>query len=225
MGRMNGPKRKKIYEFLVRRDGERCFIGGEPGVSDTLIIDHWDNNSANNSRKNLHLLCRSMNGIKNPRRAGQASQKLSSECVRVSEISSGNLVENIRTYSAEFVRNSGSEPTFRHWLFANIVRLGKLALTDVINAGAEISHCSQLSIQRYVAKISSKVGLYRVVGEGSQKYLELRPEWARFDRAYPRAATERDAEIWKEELIEAVNKSITVSSSGQPNLAEPASDL
>jgi len=176
MSRMSGARRKKIYEFLRRRDGEYCFIGGEPGSEDTLLVDHADNNSANNKQSNLHLICRTMNSAKNPR--SYQKRKQSSAYVGVSNEMAGSEVVSV---SAELRKNQQSEPDFRHWLFIEIWRKGRLPFLDVINSGAAVARSSQSAIRRYLDKESSRVRIYQIIEDPATKerFVQFGPYWER----------------------------------------------
>jgi hypothetical protein len=173
---MSGPRRKKMYEFLARRDGERCYIGGEPGNFNTLVLDHADNDNANNDPRNLHLVCRFINGLKNPR--GRGKRKMLSS-VYVSVTGSDSMLEPARTLSAEFKKNQEAEPAFRHWIFSETWTKGELPLDEAIDCGAATANCSQESTKRYVRKETSRVRLYEIVenAETKQKVIRFRKEW------------------------------------------------
>ena len=196
MARMSGPKRKKLYQRLVLRDGECCYIGGEPGNSKTLVIDHADNDHSNDALANLHLFCRSMNQVKNPR--GRGHKMLSSVCVCVCE-GLAELESNL-TISAEFKKNQQAEPDFRHWLFAEVWRKGSLSLDDAIDCGAAVAHCSQETIKRYIRKECSRVRPYQViedVGE-KKKLIKLRSDWQRHrEKEVARRNLDRHAKNWR----------------------------
>lgn len=202
MSRMSGPQRKRKYDELVRQDGEFCFIGGEKGDSDTFVIDHWDNDNSNNEPSNLHLMCKSMNSAKNPRGRGKKERILSSERESASEINAA--MEPVRSTSAEFVKNQRSEPAFRHWLFMEIIKYGRLELNDVINTGAAVAGCGQQAIRRYLAKETSRVRLYHIVkdSETGHFFVEFRPKWGRFRlKLIENKLLEKQSENWKEELL------------------------
>src|SRR5689334_15526294 len=122
MSRMSGPARRYWYEFLLQRDGERCFIGGEAGRPESLIIDHFNGNDSDNRPSNLHLLCRQMNSVKNPRGNAVLRQHpdedhlLSSMHVR--RVESEEAVKSImrKAQSAELIKNLAFEANFKHWL-------------------------------------------------------------------------------------------------------------
>ena len=175
MSRMSGPKRKKTYEFLAHRDHERCFIGGEPGNNSTLVIDHADNDNSNNNPENLHLMCSSMNAAKNPR--GRGRKKMSS--MRMSAPEELSKIGSAEPSSAQLKKNQQAEPDFRHWLFLEIWRKGKLLLDDVIDSGAAQAGCSQDSIKRYLRKECSRVRIYDLVQDldTKEKFVQLKSEW------------------------------------------------
>lgn len=201
MSRMSGPKRKKIYSRLAKHYGEFCFIGGERGDTDTLVIDHWDNYNSNNDFSNFHLMCRSMNAVKNPRGRGRKQRILSSE--RESE--KAGILEPVRSTSAEFVKNQRSEPAFRHWLFMEIIKYGRLELNDVINTGAAVAGCGQQAIRRYLAKETSRVRLYQIIKDTETGFffVEFRPKWGKFrQKLVEDRLLDKQSENWKDELLE-----------------------
>jgi hypothetical protein len=175
MARMNATRRKKLYKSLVLRDGECCFIGGEPGNASSLVIDHADNDNSNNTLGNLHLICRSTNAVKNPRGSSRKiqssmSMKTAEEMLRL---------EAAQASSAEFLKNMQAEPDFKHWLFSEIWRKARLPLNDVLDCGAAIARCSQATVNRYLKKECSRVRLYQIIEETDTKgrFVEFNPEW------------------------------------------------
>ncbi len=177
---MNGPRRQKLFDLIAHRDGNVCFIGGEEGNFATLVIDHWDNNNAHNSLRNLHLLCRSMNSIKNGRGPDHRHNLRSS--LYVCDKSSGDVRPELIIRHAEFKKNLTSEPAFKHWLFEMVVKSGKVEFEEVLNSGAAIARCSQETIRRYLAKETSKVRLYAIECDRRthEKYVRLKPSWNNF---------------------------------------------
>jgi len=196
MSRMSGRMRKKLYAILVQRDGEYCNIGGEPGSSKTLIVDHLDNDSSNNRLSNLHLICRSMNHAKNPR---GRSRKQSSESV------CHESVDLPRASSAEFLKNLQSEPDFKHFLFIEVWRKGSIEINEAYNCGAAIARCSPETIRRrYLPKEVSRVRPYMVIEneDTKTKYIVFRKHWehARLKEEKQRTLN-RQALNWKDELV------------------------
>jgi len=189
---MTGPKRKRIYEELVRRDGECCYIGGEKGTFETLVIDHLDNNPKNNNRKNLHLVCRSINHAKNPR---GRSRKQSFVCV------SGDMNEDPRPSSAEMAKNLQSEPDFRHWLFMEIWRKGGLELDDVIYSGAAAARCSPETVRRYTKTQTRRLRPFDVIEDldSKTKHVVFRLKWEKArEKEENRRILNAQAKNWKE---------------------------
>jgi len=208
MSRMSGPKRKKVYAQLVRRDGEICFIGSEALNSSIAVVDHWNGFDSDNRLSNLHLMCRSMNTAKNPRGKSKSSEILSSVCVRRPApvlIARPNLVV---AQCAEFLQNRKAEPDFRHWLFFNIVRCGEIDVEEVVGSGSEFAHCSTETVRRYLLKLTSKTGIYAYKGserDGSFKIV-LKSEWQSFRRkADEKRLLDYQAENWKNAIIETSN--------------------
>lgn len=204
MSRMSGPKRKKMYDLLSRRDGEYCFIGGESSTRESLVIDHADNDNSNNDLANLHLMCQSMNALKNPR--GRDRKKMSSVCVSVCEELS--RIESAQPSSAEFKKNLQSEPDFRHWLFVEIWRKGGLPLDEVINCGAAVARCSQESIKRYLRKEYSRVRLYEIIEDPGtkQKLVQFKHEWEKFrQKEEKRRQLDWQARNWRKDQIKDVS--------------------
>jgi len=201
MARMNGPKRKKIYRQLVQRDGEVCFIGGEPLNAERSVIDHLDNDNSNNEMSNLHLMCRSMNSVKNPRGKTKKSKVQSSVCMCAE--TGMDQYDRIRSNSAEFVKNQQAEPAFKHWLFVELVHHYRILLEEAINSGAAIARCSQETIKRYLKKETSKVRLYQLIEDNETKeiFIEFKPKWTGFRRKEEeRKELDKQADNWKEAM-------------------------
>ncbi|MGY5149571.1 MAG: HNH endonuclease [Candidatus Nitrosopumilus sp. bin_68KS] len=135
---MNGRTRKKMYDFLCKRDGEYCKMCGKLPWEGQLVIDHRDNDNSNNSPENLQLLCRSCNYIKNPR------DEPLDMCV-----SSSN--ESIKI-------NKSKEPKFREFVYTNIDENGSIDYEDAVYSGSEIVGVSPETAKRYIRKMCSKVG-------------------------------------------------------------------
>jgi len=171
------------YKSLVKRDGERCFMCKKKGEGEPLIIDHWDNNRENNDESNLHLLCRSCNTRKNPRGNGKRG-------IRVKETLNGKArsfiqvedCDDKKILSAEFEKNREAEPAFRGWLIIELMNKGRKELNDVYNAGAEVAHCSQETIKRYLGKMISEHGICQISKEiidqsRLMRYVEFKPDY------------------------------------------------
>ncbi len=163
MSRMNGKKRGEAYDFLAPRDGEFCAICGKAGSAESLVVDHIDNNCNNNDPDNWQLLCRSCNAKKNPR--GKAKPK--NDSLEIHEPPS----------SEEIIRNKKYEPVFREWLGRLISKYKRVRLKDVISAGAEITGASLITIERYLEKLCSFAGKFRVVVVDGVKHVEFKDSW------------------------------------------------
>jgi len=209
MSRMSGPRRARIFEYLVERDGRCCFIGGEILERNKLVIDHWDNNNSNNHPQNLHLLCKSANAIKNARGPGKKTKLLSSVCVKRPPglIARPTLVcSNMEAFGL----NRQTEPLFRHVVFYNVVHFCELNVNELVDAGAELVRCSPITIQRYLQKMTSRAGLYRYTGSQDEGNLmiRLKPEWEVFrKRNQENKILNEQANNWKSDFI--VNPNLT----------------
>lgn len=207
MSRMNSRNRKKYLAEIVRRSGGLyCFIGGEGLPSDDAIIDHWDNDNSNNDPLNLHIICASMNAVKNPRGRDKHHQILSPIY--------GNMYERIwesepqRTNSIQIIKSLQAEPDFRHWLFWKVVHDGKVSFEDALDTGAAFARCSQETIRRYIKKEVSEVRLYQLVEDpdSRKKIIQLKPQWATFrKKEEDRMMLEKQARNWKDDVIREMN--------------------
>ncbi|MGO9482056.1 MAG: HNH endonuclease [Candidatus Kryptoniota bacterium] len=161
MSRMNGRDRKKWYAFLAKRDGEYCRKCDNAGTSKTLIIDHIDNDNSNNVPENLQLLCRSCNAKKNHR--GKA--KLKNQIVEIHEPPT----------SKQIILNEKYEPRFRGYTETRVSQQGMVLMKDLINSGAENTGASPQTTERYLEKMCSFAGKFRVVEVDGVKYVEFKP--------------------------------------------------
>lgn len=215
MSRMSGPRRDKVYEMLARRDGECCFIGGEPSDRESLVVDHWNNRNNDNRPSNLHLVCRSMNSVKNPRgQLTKESEILSSVSVRRPVVDGIIRPQMIRVESGELLKNLQNESLFRHWLFYQIVHCHELEYHAVVNCAAEYVHCSPQSIRRYLEKLTCKIGIYRYVEvqEVGKKLITLKPKFETFRKTIEkRSKLIEQARNWKSEDIKQPNLANVIS--------------
>ena len=164
MARLNSRERKKSYERLKARDGERCNICKRFGSHNTLVVDHRDNNPDNNDLLNLQLLCRSHNYLKNPR-GSKAKIVLDSRDLAQPKIT-----------SAEFLKNTKSEPLFCHWIDKTLRKEHRILYDDAINSGAQMAGCSPVTAKRYLDKLTSSVGPCQVYydDEAGATFLEFK---------------------------------------------------
>ncbi len=141
---LNKKQHDKIYPELVNiQDGEYCNWCGltkgqliQTGKSEpVLLIDHKDNNQANNSWTNLQLLCRSCNRLKNredpPRR--NPTPEMEKGII--------NMKQTRRYIVGRMLEPEG---------------LRKLEYYSLVDDIAEYLDCSQQSIKNYLAKLTSK---------------------------------------------------------------------
>jgi len=142
VSKMNGPTRKKVYEFLSKRDGEYCRCCGALPIERQLVVDHRDNNNSNNNPDNHQLLCRPCNALKNPRPVDA--------CVSESE-----------AQATELQINRTKEPQFKKMLAQLINEKGHCEEKDLINSIAERLNLSPVTVKRYLDKVCSSHGIYQ----------------------------------------------------------------
>lgn len=206
--------------MLVARDGARCWIGHEMRDRRELIVDHWDGNNANNHPSNLHLLCKAMNSCKNPRGPSPKNQLLSS--ARASRVTSDGTVlpYMVKIQSAEFLKNTEAEPTFRHWLFYNIVRCVTIEVNEVVACGAELARCSPDTIKKYLTKVVCTFGLYQydTTTSSGKTLIRLKPQYESFRRTIEkREILEMQTRNWKGDRIRKLKRDVEAKEDNKVN--------
>jgi len=140
---MNGITRKKLYQLLVKRDGEYCKCCGKLPHEASLVIDHRDNNNNNNTLTNLQILCRTCNFIKNPRNrpldlcVNNKSNSDNESCIAI---------------------NRKKEPLFKEFICNEIDRKDAVNLNEIINDAAAKVDISQVTAKRYLDKLTANEG-------------------------------------------------------------------
>ena len=148
MSKMSGPMRKKLYWIIVERDGEYCRCCGKLPNEGQLVIDHKDNNNSNNDPKNLQLLCRSCNYLKNPR----------PEPVDLSV--SESVIDGT---TSEIDTSRRKEPIFRKFAFHLVNEMYEVPQNDIVYSGAEEIGISPVTARRYLDKMCSGRGIFEKV--------------------------------------------------------------
>lgn len=118
---------------------KQVYLNQEPKA----VVDHKDNDSSHNIAKNLQILCRSCNRIKNP------SQKY--------------IPKRILTQSE--ATNLRAENQWRDWVGSKVLFFGQQGfdVEDAIYAGAELLNVSPETIERrWMRKITSSAGKFIV---------------------------------------------------------------
>lgn len=163
--------RKVVYDFLVARDGEHCLHCNRPACRDgpPLEIDHADDDPLNWDPANLHLLCKTCNlGFRSLSREQHLEiiSRDSAKNVCVCERSRGNLSTELSKHLVDYTRGSPEmqanryyEVRFRQWLLEELDKAGFMVQKDVVNSGAEYVGCSPISAERYLAKLTSSMGV------------------------------------------------------------------
>lgn len=163
MSNMNSRIRNRLYPLLAARDGDFCADCGRVGSKESLFIDHIDNNNCNNGLDNLQLLCRSCNGKKNPRKKSKPLND--SEEVQIAPS------------SKEVILKEYYEPMFREWLEIQVRRYERVELGDTVAAGAEVTGAAISTIERYLRKLCSTAGKFRIDKVDGNKYVEFKEWW------------------------------------------------
>ena len=144
--RMRGEAARIVYQFLVGRDGEKCW-----GCSRkrNLVVDHKDGNVRNNAPQNLRLACRRHNWF--------AERQLTGVREREKVGEDAGLVER-GSMSKELEASRDNEPLFRSWMLDQIMGGKEVTFTDAMYGGAEFVGCSPAATYRYLKKMLSDPG-------------------------------------------------------------------
>jgi len=161
-------ERQIIYDFLVDRDGEQCFVCPAKPPKFRLEIDHADGNPKNDDPDNLHLLCKMHNilmrqktkrcHINYLKKYGAVRER---ERERTGISSSTHKVKNRIDFSVgsqEMKANNEYELQYREWLLNYLIQYKVISRKESANSGAEIVGCSQTTVGRYIDKLTSSVG-------------------------------------------------------------------
>ena len=138
---MSGNKRKKIYTKLAKEYGEVCQFCHNTPEQRQLVIDHKDNNNTNNFYKNLQLLCRRCNYIKNPRRPVDV-------CERDREMEEKSELQVSQT----------KKPHFKHFVWHEINERTQVPQKELLDAAAEELDISQVTAKRWLDAMCSSRG-------------------------------------------------------------------
>ena len=144
---MNGNTRKKLYNLVVKHDGEYCKLCGALPHERQLILEHRDNDNTNNNLENLQIMCRPCNYRKNPRKSKRPE----------------NLCENTSNSTPKLTEldiNRTKEPQFKKFVAKRVNSHGYAVEKDLINAGAESIGVSPVTTKRYLDKMCSSTGIY-----------------------------------------------------------------
>jgi hypothetical protein len=204
MSRLSKPKRKKLFELLVVRDGPYCLVGGELGNDETLVVDRWDCDPSNDDISNFRLLCPWAQRVKNS--SSKRKQKVFHPTNHyVCENALVSASEPPPHTSLEFLKNMKAEPAFRHWLFEEVVRRGAVPYQEILNMGAVAARSSQATIRRYLDKELTPLRLYHSLQEGEMRMVRLRPEWEEFRRVLAtQKLLDRQARNWRRDLLDGL---------------------
>ena len=149
MGLNSTQKNKLILALIEKGVAWRCNIckrAPEQLISDgrlpNLVLDHVDNDSSNNGLENLQILCHGCNTKKNHPRNKTVDPRMPPEYVV-----GKNLMRDARRYVHGLMLDPATPVEAR--LFSRL-------LDDM----AEELDCTQNSVRSYLAKMTSRHGLY-----------------------------------------------------------------
>lgn len=163
---MNKRTRDIVYRFLVQRDGEFCKNCHVSGTEKELVVEHIDNDNSDNDPNNLQLLCRSCNYKKNPRLAEREPLDMC-EC----ELRKHTTYE----YTTDEIRiNKEKEPLFREYVDNTIEEKVEFEKEDLINSGAETIGIATITADRYLKKLCSSAGNYKIIRKNNANYVVKR---------------------------------------------------
>lgn len=160
MSKMNGPKRKKLYQLLVKRDGEFCKFCKITPDKKQLVVEHIDNDNSNNILENLQLLCRRCNYIKNPRRPV------------VCESERGDEEQDL----TELQVSRTKKPQFKRYVAHQINEKEQVPERHLVNGGAEAIGLSSVTTKRYMNEMCSPDGLYDRKKIGNTAIIEYKAD-------------------------------------------------
>ncbi len=166
MVNLNSKQREKIYPHVVsRQGGEFCVECGktknqlkEIGQKPEFCIDNIPNDGDHYDIDKLQLLCHSCNVVKNHPE---------------------NDVPFHRSSTPEMILGKKYESDFRRWVAGQFMINENIGINYefLINSGAEKVGCSQISIRRYLDKMTSNEGMYEWDNRFGSTLLVLKDEY------------------------------------------------
>ena len=154
--------RKKYYQQLCERDGERCKLCGKIPPEVYLEVDHVDGNPANNpiDMSNFQLLCRGENRKKNPRGKGKGVVAKR----RLITVNTYNDIMDYSRMSPEMAARKVFRAKFSHWLYEKVKKNGKITVHEATFASAKYVGCSSVTIRTsYLLEETSSEGMFQIV--------------------------------------------------------------
>jgi len=131
-----------LYDLIAKRDGDFCKMCHVPALKKQLVIDHIDNNNANNQLSNLQLLCRACNYRKNPRPP---------------------VATSVRSGSEKILKiNQSKEPEFRKYVYEEVICRRNWTFETYVYAAAEKIGISPITAKRYLDKMCSENGALEI---------------------------------------------------------------
>lgn len=173
MTRLNSRQRKKWYNFLVVRDGEKCnHCGVTPKLhGKKLIVDRINNNDPRYIPENIQFLCYSCNYKKNPRKK---ERKPLDQCVCESVKMEEEKAELEPLNEIQI--NRLKEPPFRKYAEKRVATEREVSYDDLKHAGAEVVKASPATTEKYLRKMCSSAGPFEKFKSGNEFLVRKRKQ-------------------------------------------------
>ncbi|MBI4187925.1 MAG: hypothetical protein HY529_01835 [Chloroflexi bacterium] len=167
------PQRRHRYEMIARAEGDQCIVcyvekgvrRGPPAVR--LEIDHADNNQANWSWGNLHLVCHQHNCVLRQLPPDEHISLLQSHSDQLERERERNNLPTWKTLlkervpyeagSPEMQANRSFEPRWVKYAHQCLQENGSAKKKEIISGGAAYAHCSIQTSTNYLTKYTSPI--------------------------------------------------------------------
>lgn len=166
MTRLNSRQRKRLYKYLIDKDGEECKnCHVTPKIhGKKLIIDRINNNDPSYHPTKIQFLCYKCNYLKNPRKK---ERKPLDQCVSVS-VKMDEAKNELET-PTEIQINRAKEPEVIKYAEKRITeKPDGVEKNDLIDSAAYIVGASQPAVERYMRKQWSTEGPYELFKSGNK---------------------------------------------------------
>jgi len=176
MTRLNSRQRKRLYKYLVDKDGEKCKkCSRTPKIHGTkLVIDRINNNDTSYHPTKIQLLCYKCNYLKNPRKRARTTRQ---ECVSESVKLDAKEKEEL-AIPTEIEINRAKEPKCLEYAEQRLAKEPDgVPMKDLIDSAAFKADCSPITAERYLRKQWSSAGPYELISSGRIKLVrkKLKP--------------------------------------------------
>lgn len=183
LGRLNARQIRKAKELCETRDGEGCRKKGTEGhvCRGALVLHHRNGDPSFNPRdgSNWEILCWGENvrlGVTRRRSRAKFSSHLRFKDSMKKQELDGCPVRGI---SAELKKAEIIRPMIEDWVISEIIKNGKLELSEAILSGSYKAKCHKNTIRGYIESFCSKAGPFEIVLVDEVEYITLKRETRR----------------------------------------------